>query len=205
MKRLRLKRGHGFDDYLGLNRMLKPDKAKLLRVSGVFAGSLILIFCFQASRAAVFQSTQLQDPIKEGIGVGEILIGAATASDVEARYGMKYELSNKNDYSYRMDYTEAGLAFYYCKKDAKKRIFLVELHHGVTSTGIIIGKSTLKDVVALYGERSGGGDTISEYKGIQFYAEADPTSDGKDKAPKLDRKIVEIDIVAPDKSSNFCD
>jgi len=145
-------------------------------------------------------------PIKDGLGVGEILIGVSSVADVEARYGMKYQLINKNDYSYRMEYADLGLAFYYCYKDEKKRVFLVEVHHGVTSKGIIVGKSTLKDVFTLYGEQSSGGKPyIYEYKGIQFYVEHDPTPDGEAKSPTLDKKVVEVDIVAPDKSSNFCD
>jgi len=185
--------------------MLKLVGEKPLRLAGLFAGLLIL--CLQGPGAAVSQTPQQSqsDPIKDGTGLGDILIGTSSASDVEARYGMKYELRNNNDYSYRMDYADKGPAFYYCYKDARKRIFLVELHHGVTAKGIIVGQSTLKDILALYGERSGGDDDIYEYKGIQFYVEHDPTSDGKDKTPRLDRKVVEVDIVPPDKSSNFCD
>ena len=34
-----------------------------------------------------------------------------------------------------------------CFKDSQKKIFLVEVHDGVTSKGIVIGESTMKDVV----------------------------------------------------------
>jgi hypothetical protein len=105
-----------------------------------------------------------------------------------------------------MEYADLGLAFYYCHKDEKKTVFLVELHHGVSSKGIIIGQSTLRDVFRLYGEQSSGDQPdVHEYKGIQFYTEHDPTPDAEDSAAKLDKKVVEIDIVPPDKSSNFCD
>jgi hypothetical protein len=188
--------------------MLVLIKTELLRVSVILISLLILVVCFRASGAVAFQTRQAPSQpgtIKEGIGVGEILIGTSTAADVEARHGTNFKLLNRKDYSYRMDYAEQGLAFYYCYKDDKKRIFLIELHHGVTGKGIVIGQSTLKDVGDLYGERSGGGDSIFEYKGIQFYVEGDPKTDQKDKAPGLERKVVEIDIVPPDKSSNFCD
>lgn len=173
----------------------------------LLAAPLILVVCFNAPSATVSQTQSQLGRIKDGIGLGEILIGVSNAADVEARYGMKYKLINKNDYSYRMDYADLGLAFYYCLKDEKKRIFLVELHQGVSSKGIIIGQSTLRDVFRLYGEQSIGEDQsdIHEYKGIQFYLEHDPSTDAKDSAAKLDKKVVEIDIVAPDKSFNFCD
>ena len=187
--------------------MLKSDKEKLPSLPALFAVLLILLICLQVPSAAVSRTTQAQSPlgpIKEGIGVGKILIGTSSASDVESLHGTKYQLINKNDYSYRMDYVEQGLAFYYCLKDDQKRIFLIELHHGVTSTGITIGESTLKDVFKIYGEHKSVESHIYEYKGIQFYVEHDPKTDAEDKAPKLDKKVVEVDIVAPDKSDDFC-
>jgi hypothetical protein len=182
--------------------MLKRDKSP--RVRRLCNALLALLVCLQIPNAVSEASqAESQGPIKDGIGVGEILIGTSSASDVEARYGKKYELFDENKYSYRMEFADLGLAFYYCQKDAKKRIFLVEVHRGVTNNGLIIGKSTLKEVLALYGERTGGHDDIVEFKGVQFYFESLPQ--GEDKSVLLNRKLVEVDIVAPDKSSNFCD
>ena len=179
---------------------------KLKRPLALLPLFVLLVVCFHVPGSAVSQ-TQSQGAIKDGVGLGEIVIGTSTAADVEARYGLKYELMNRNEYSYRMDYADQGLAFYYCFKDAKKRVFLVEAHQGVTAKGIIVGKSTLGDVFKLYGvEASGGHAYIFEYPGIQFYVEHDPTPEGEaEKAPALDKKVVEVDIVAPDKSANFCD
>jgi hypothetical protein len=186
--------------------MLRPNREELMRRLPLLTLLLTLVVCLHAPNAAVSQTQSQLGPIKDGIGVGEILIGVSSAADVEARYGMKYKLINKNDYSYRMEYADQGPAFYYCYKDEKKRVFLVEMHQGVTSKGIIVGESTLKDVFRLYGEQSGVSQSdIYEYKGIQFYLEHDPTPEREDKAPKLDKKVVEVDIVPPDKSSNFCD
>jgi hypothetical protein len=186
--------------------MWKPNREKLTRQLALSAVPLILVICVHAPSATVSRTQSQVGRIKDGIGVGEILVGVSSAADVEARYGMKYELINKNDYSYRMEYADVGLAFYYCHKDEKKRVFLVELHHGVSSKGIIVGQSTLRDVFRLYGEESGSDQPdVHEYKGIQFYIEHDPTPAAKDSAAKLDKKVVEIDIVPPDKSSNFCD
>ena len=167
---------------------------------------VVLVVGFYAPSAAV-PRTQSQGPIKDGVGIGGVAVGVSTAADVEARYGTKYELLNRNDYSYRMDYADMGLAFYYCYKDEQKRVFLVEAHQGVTSKGIVVGKSTLNDVLKLYGEQKGVSHSyIYEYEGIQFYLEHDWTPEGeKENAPTLDSKVLEVDLVPPDKSSNFCD
>jgi hypothetical protein len=179
---------------------------KLMRRLALFAVPLLLVFCFTAPSATVSQTQSQTDKINDGIGVGKILIGDSSAADVEARYGTKYDLINKNDYSYRMDYADLGLAFYYCHKDEKKRVFLIELHHGTSSKGITVGESTLRDVFRLYGEKSGGEQLdIHEYPGIQFYIEPDPKAGARNSAARLDKKVVEIDIVAPDQASNFCD
>ncbi|MEP6819691.1 MAG: hypothetical protein ABJA18_09170 [bacterium] len=185
--------------------MLKLRLKKLLLPTELVAVFLVLLVCFQGTAISLGNQTQSQvGPIKDGIGLGEILIDVSTAADVEARYGTKYELKNKNDYSYRMDYPDSGRAFYYCYQDPKKKIFLVEVHDGVTSKGIVIGKSTMKDVVATYGEKTGGSDFIYEYPGIQFYFEVRTEAEAKDEALAMKRKVIEVDIVAPDKSANFC-
>ena len=186
--------------------MLNPHLKKLLLPTELVAVLLVLLVCFHGSAISRGKQTQSQvGPIKDGVGLGDILIDVSTAADVEARYGTKYELKNRNDYSYRMDYTDSKLAFYYCYKDPKKKIFLAEVHDGVTSKGMVIGKSTMADVVATYGEKSGGSDTIFQYPGIQFYFEARTEAEAKDEALAMKRKVIEVDIVAPDKSSNFCD
>lgn len=186
--------------------MLKPDLKKMPLPNELVAVLLLLTVCLQG--AAISRSNQTSSqtgPIKDGIGLGEILIGTSTAGDVAALHGTNYELINKNDYSYRMDYAASQLAFYYCYQDPKKKIFLVEVHDGVTSKGIVIGKSTMKDVVAIYGRKTGGNDFIFEYPGVQFYFETRTEAETKDEALAMRRKVIEVDIVAPDQSSNFCD
>lgn len=183
--------------------MLRSNTEKLMRRLALLAVLLILVVCFQSPSTAVSQTQPELGPIKDGIGVGHILIGISNRADVEARYGKKYKLVTNNDYSYRMDYTDLGLAFYYCYKDKKQRIFLVEVHQGKTSKGIVVGESTLKDVFRIYGKQTSGGQPyIYEYEGIQFYVEHEATPD---ETPQLDKKVVEVDIVPPDKSADFCD
>jgi hypothetical protein len=186
--------------------MWKLNREEMMRRLALLAVLLILVVSVQAPSAPALQPQSQAGRIKDGVGLGEILIGVSSAADVEARYGMKYDLINKNDYSYRMDYADLGLAFYYCHKDEKKKVFLVELHQGVSSKGITVGESTLRDVLRLYGKQSGGEQLdVHEYPGIQFYLEPDPKAGARDSAARLDKKVVEIDIVPPDKSSNFCD
>ena len=186
--------------------MLKPKVKKSLFPVQLVAVLLVLFVCFQGTAISLSSQTSSKaGQIKDGIGVGEILIGLSTAADVEARHGTKYELKNRKNYSYRMDFTDSEFAFYYCYQDPKKKIFLVEVHDGVTSKGIIIGKSTVKDVVAIYGDKVGGSDFIFEYPGIQFYFEPRTEAEAKDDALAMQRKVIEVDIVAPNKASNFCD
>src|SRR5438874_4855171 len=99
-----------------------------------------------------FQSSKPWTYITEGVGISGILIGKSTASDVVSAFGSKYTVNTHNDYSREIEYADLGLSFYYCLKDKQKRIFLVEVHHGTTSKGIIIGTSTLKDIQDLYGK-----------------------------------------------------
>lgn len=185
--------------------MFKPDQKKLpLQRKLIAVLSVLLIFLLGAAISRTSQTQSKWGEIKQGIGVGEIVIGESTADDVVARHGSNYQLKSQNEYSYRMEYSNPEAAFYYCFKDPKKKIFLVEVHDGVIKGGIVIGKSTMKDVVAIYGERVGGvNSTISEYPGIQFYFEA--PGEAGDEAAAMNRILIEVDIVAPDKSSNFCD
>jgi hypothetical protein len=147
--------------------------------------------------------------ITEGVGIVDVLIGKSTKSDVLARYGNRYKLIKHNEYSREMEYADLGLSFYYCFKDTEKKIFLIEVHQGATSKGIVIGQSTLKDVYDLYGEEKEKGQCDSkscvyEYKGVQFYIEGDSSDSEQKSVDLMQKKVIEVDVVSPDKSSNFC-
>lgn len=147
--------------------------------------------------------------ITEGVGISDVLINKSTKSDVESRFGEKYRLIKHNRYSYEMKYDNLGLSFFYCLRDLEKKIFLIETYHGATSKGIVIGQSTLKDIFDNYGKEEGKGGCDSgacfyQYKGIQFYLVGD-TEAKDDSIDPLQIKVVQIDVVSPDKSSNFCD
>jgi hypothetical protein len=173
--------------------------------------SLMILLTGGAERGACrSQSSRQWTYITEGVGISGILIGKSTASDVVSSFGTKYTVNTHNEYSREIEYTDLGLSFYYCLKDKQKRIFLVEVYHGTTSKGIVIGQSTLKDVHDLYGKEDDAGNCdsgscIHEYKGVQFYVEGPNTVATETNKDPLQMKVVEIDVMAPDKSSNFCD
>lgn len=155
------------------------------------------------------RSTQWSE-VKEGVGVGEILINRSTRTDVIKTHGRSFKLIEHGDYSREMDYGPMGLTFYYCNKDANQKIFLVELHKGMTSTGIIIGQSTMREVLEVYGKPADDPECDEspceyDYPGIQFYFERDPNVGPSDLDPNQRWKVVEADIVASDTSANFCD
>lgn len=178
----------------------------------LLAISLMLLLTIGGPGRGIFgsQSSKQWTYITEGVGISGILIGKSTASDVVSTFGNKYTVNTHNEYSREIEYTDLGLSFYYCLKDKQKRIFLVEVHHGTTSKGIIIGQSTLKDVHDLYGKEDGtgncdSGSCVYEYKGVQFYVEGPNSVATETDIDPSQMKVVEIDVMAPDKSSNFCD
>lgn len=162
-----------------------------------------------ASRSGPPESTM----IEAGVGIYGVIIGESSMADVVSMYGDGFKLIDHNKYSYEIEYADLGLGFYYCQSDPDKKIFCVEVQapcYGVTSEGIVLGESTVKDVLNLYGEKepsvtAESGIYVYEYSGIQFYIKLD--SDKKDDKPEsfAQRKIISIDVVPLDKSSSFCD
>ena len=119
------------------------------------------------------KSSSKQNIIAPGTGIKTIEIGKSTAQDVATTYGENYKLEENNGYSNQLTYADLGLSFYYCAKDQEKKIFLIELLKGSTDKKITVGKSTLKDVLKIYGEPVEIGadfeSFIFKYKGVQFY------------------------------------
>ena len=157
----------------------------------------------KASAVAPFQSSPVY--LAEGLGVDGITVGYSTASDVVAKFGKDFRLTEHRKYSYEMAYDDAGLSFWYRYDDTEKKIFTIAARpssRAFTARGIVVGKSTLQDVFNAYGESefhsSSAEDTWScAYPGVEFYVAYDP----KERAswtPKklLKKKIIEIDIVA---------
>jgi hypothetical protein len=173
----------------------------------------VFIFCLFINTMGlnpVAQSTSKEwVVITPGVGIGGVLINKSTEGDVSAIFGDKYALITHNKYSCEMKFDALGLSFFYCLKDEQKRIFLIEAHQGVTDKGIVIGRSTANDVDKIYGEQNVNGkcdsdSCIYEISGMQLYIEADMAELKTRNAIRPEPKVVEIDVVAPDKSCNFC-
>jgi hypothetical protein len=82
-----------------------------------------------------------------------------------------------------MLYKNLGLSFYYCAADPNKEIFVIEMEapaRASTNKGILLGLSTIDDVLRVYGEPEGGPGL--EYEGIYFYADEDTDGDDGDDA-----------------------
>jgi len=122
---------------------------------------------------------------REGIGIGNIVVGKSTMDDAIKEFGKNYKWIVHKNYSYQMSYSN-GISFYICQSDKKKQIFDIEIkvpYKAKTRRGIILGKSTVEDVYKLYGKSKSG----LEYKGVHFYY----TNQGGKKV------ITTIDIVEP--------
>ena len=172
--------------------------------------SIVLACCLSAETASI--SVSHRNPrqsafIEAGVGIAGVTIGKSSMSDVVAMYGDNFKLIEHNEYSDEIRYAELGLSFWYCHNDPDKRIFCIEVKspcYGVTSKGVIMGESTAEDVFRLYGEPDEHYGGKYTYKGIQFYYESE-AENGEEESGQSSRKIVTIDVVPPDKDSNFCD
>jgi hypothetical protein len=146
--------------------------------------------------------------VTAGIGVDGVAVGYSTRNTVTARYGDGYQLVEHNKYSYEMKYEVIGMSFWYRFEDPQQKIFAISVwpkSRGFTAGGIVVGRSTLKDVFDEYGKAEFGTTTSEkswyvEYPGISFHVEYKPR-DKEHWTPEelLKRKIVEIEIVAMEK------
>lgn len=119
--------------------------------------------------------------IKDGIGIDNIVINQSKKSDVIATYGNNFELITHGTYSYEMKYSGLNLSFYYMYDDVSEEIFCIKIsapYKGKTSKGIVLGVSTMQDVINIYGAPSwmtttGGDFWGSYYTGIELKVEKD--------------------------------
>lgn len=138
--------------------------------------------------------------ISEGLGVGRIYVGHSTMDDVVAAYGKTFETVERGAQSYEMRYAPLGLSFYLCHADQQKRIFGIEARapfNGFTARGIVLGKSTLRDVLTAYGpiDPTTTGDQRSfRYPGVEF-AITDKKADGKPVSLSPGAKVAAINVI----------
>ena len=105
---------------------------------------------------------------REGVGIEGVTVGSSTADGVIKKFGKNYVKKTWGKYSFSLNYSKLGLAFYYCQTDKTKEIFDIEIrapYKAKTSKGVILGKSTLEDIYKIYGRSADG----LEYKGVSFF------------------------------------
>jgi hypothetical protein len=145
--------------------------------------------------------------ISEGLGVGRIYVGHSTMDDVVAAYGKTFETIERGPQSYEMRYAPLGLSFYLCHADEQKRVFEIEARapfNGFTARGIVLGKSTLRDVIAAYGQigaSTTGDRSILRYPGVEFLITSKNAA-GKSVPPGA--KIMAIDVTT-NRDGSHCD
>lgn len=164
-----------------------------------------LTILFVLTLPLLVQSQTLSTYVTAGLGVEGIAVGYSTKNSVTAKYGDGYQLIEHNKYSYEIKYEEHGLSFWYRFEDPEQKIFAISVwpkSRGFTGRGIVVGRSTLKDVFDAYGKAEFGTTNAEktwhvEYPGISFHVEYKP-GDKQHWTPEqlLKRKIVEIEIVA---------
>ena len=167
-----------------------------------------LMILFVLSITLLVQSPTSPVYVTAGIGVDGVAVGYSTKNTVTARYGEQYELVEHKQYSYEMKYEDLGLSFWYRFEDTQQKIFAISAwpkSRAFTAGGIVVGRSTLKDVFDAYGKAEIGTTTNEdkwhvEYPGIGFFVEYKPRDKHKGTPEDLiKRKIVEIEIVAAEK------
>lgn len=117
-----------------------------------------------------FVSVKSQQLI-DGESLDNIQIGKSTIYEVIANYGSDYKLKKNSDYSNVLVYEKLGLGFYSCQADSKQEIFAIVMQPPFsvqTSKGIVLGKSTFKELYELYGKWSMNSAGF-EYEDIGFY------------------------------------
>lgn len=142
--------------------------------------------------------------ISEGLGIKGVYVWRSTERDVIAAYGEDYELVKHGSYTYELRYVLLDLSFYYCQNDPQKRIFDIECRAGFagfTAKGIVLGRSTVRDVFKAYGVSPelesfpNNSGVFFESPGIQFSVAHDDDAPPLNLKRLLDRKVETIDIV----------
>lgn len=113
-------------------------------------------------------------------GIDGIVINKTNSSEIIEKYGTKYQLINRNDYSFEMKYSN-GLSFFYKQDNPLKRIYFILIRQefgGYTKNGIDLNSLlTVADIANLYKEKksystSEGSDySFLEYAGLMFFVD----------------------------------
>lgn len=120
--------------------------------------------------------------IKEGIGLGHIVLGVSTSRDVFHVVRNQYKLVKHRQVAEIRDEGH-GVSFYYKEDDQNETISSIVVRQpcsGTASGGITIGKHTMQDVVDEYGApkwttTDDSNTWWSDYPGIEFHVEREPS------------------------------
>lgn len=145
--------------------------------------------------------------ITEGEGEGKIQVGISTFYDVVKVYGKKYK-SIFHVYSYEIEYSELGISFYYNGTFKEREIECITFKKPcecITSKGIVLGKSLMRDVINVYGEpiwlTSDKGETCwVAYPGINFHVHIDKFTPifQVDEKRYINELVTKIDVIKMD-------
>lgn len=145
-----------------------------------------------------------ENVIIAGQGLGSFKIDKTRAQDVVKELGNQYAEIRHKEHSVQLYYQNLGLSFYYMQGDNEKEIFSIVFSKpfkGRTTKGIVLGKSTMEDVIKIYGEPDWTTcDNCdlwsSDYEGIQFSVERDKSLPQYplDEKVHIKKKIVEIEV-----------
>ncbi|ALO27940.1 hypothetical protein [Leptospira borgpetersenii] len=152
--------------------------------------------------------------IKEGVGILELVIDKTRFTEVESKFGNQYARNHFNFEDVEIHYESLGLSFIF--DDYRENIREIGIQPpflAITSKGIVLGKSTLQEVIDVYGKAA---DISGEYakwgvekelylcirygfkhsfRGIKFCVEKNPSIPEYDPANKtfyLKQKIQKI-------------
>lgn len=106
--------------------------------------------------------------IQEGIGIPDLLLRKTKFAEVEAKFGNQYIKNylylNQGEKSIRYESLGLSLIFRDYEDVLLKEIGMEAPFRAITSKGIILGKSTLQEAIAVYGE-----ETIWEIKEDSYW------------------------------------
>lgn len=142
--------------------------------------------------------------IIDGHGLESFEIDKTRAKDVIKKLGRQFTEIKHKEHSVQLYYQDLGVSFYYMQGDNTQEIFSIVFSkpfNGRTSKGIVLGQSTMEDVIKTYGEPDWSTCDncdfwTSEYEGIQFSVERDKSLPQYplDEEVHRKRRIVEIEV-----------
>ena len=180
----------------GINE-LWPMRRLILFLAVIFVSS-----CSNINYVEMY--TLSNNLISEGKGLDLFEIDKSSANDIIKKLGREFIEIRHKEYSVQMYYQSLGLSFYYMQGDNTQKIFSIVFSKpfkGKTTKGIILGQSTMEDVIKLYGEPDWSTCDncdfwTSNYEGIHFSVERDKSLPQYplDEGVHTKKRIVEIGV-----------